>query len=109
MPDRGRRLLCEEKETALADLVAESGLDCDLFLQAFRSEEAGQETWQDFAIAQTAGIRGFPSLIAGIGEETEHSIVTLGFQPADRIIPPLERWLEILHASAPESMACKRT
>jgi hypothetical protein len=25
--------------------------------------------------------------------------VTMGYQPADRILPPLEKWLELLHQS----------
>jgi putative protein-disulfide isomerase len=71
-----------------------------MFLQAFRTDEAQQETWQDFAIAQKAGITGFPSLIAGVSEEVEYSIITLGYQPAERILPPLERWLEISRTGA---------
>jgi putative protein-disulfide isomerase len=87
-------------EAVLAELSSESGIDRSVFLQAFRNDEARQETWQDFAIAQKAGITGFPSLIAGVGEGTEYSIVTFGYQPADRILPPLERWLEISHTGA---------
>jgi putative protein-disulfide isomerase len=86
-------------EAILADLAAERGHSRDGFLQALRSNEAQQETWQDFAIAQKAGIRGFPCLIAGAGEGAEYSIVTMGYQPADRILPPLEKWLELLHQS----------
>jgi putative protein-disulfide isomerase len=87
-------------ESVLADLVAENDVDRGVFLQAFHSDEARQETWQDFAIAQKTGIRGFPSLIAGVGEGAEYSIVTFGYQPAERILPPLERWLEIIRTSA---------
>lgn len=86
-------------EGVLADLAAENGQDREGFLQAFRSEEIRQETWQDFAIAQKAGIRGFPCLLAGVGEGAEYSILTMGYQPAERILPPLENWLEILHQS----------
>jgi putative protein-disulfide isomerase len=87
-------------EAVLAEVSSETGIDRRMFLQAFRNDEARQETWQDFAIAQKAGITGFPSLIARVGEEVEYSIVTLGYQPADRILPPLERWLEISRTSA---------
>ncbi len=85
-------------EAILAELASGRGLDRDMFLRAFRSEEARQETWQDFAIAQKAGIEGFPSLIAGVGEGAEYSIVTIGYQPAERILPSLDRWLEITRA-----------
>jgi putative protein-disulfide isomerase len=87
-------------EAVLAELSSETGIDRRTFLQAFRTDEARQETWQDFAIAQKAGITGFPSLIARVDEEVEYSIVTLGYQPADRILPPLERWLEISRTCA---------
>ena len=81
-------------EEVLADLASGAGHDRSGFLDAFRSDEAKRETWTDFAISQKSGIRGFPTLIAGIGEGSEYAIVTNGYQPADRILPPLERWLE---------------
>ncbi|MBA3518584.1 MAG: hypothetical protein H0T75_13310 [Rhizobiales bacterium] len=59
-----------------------------------RDHEAKQETWADFAIAQRAGITGFPTLLAGYGDRAEYGIVTQGYQPADRIMPVLERWLQ---------------
>jgi putative protein-disulfide isomerase len=86
----------------LADVAAERGLDRDAFLQAFGSAEAKEATWTDFAIAQRAGITGFPTLLAGTAEGAPYTIVTQGFQPAERILPPLGRWLQALeHASAP--------
>ncbi len=63
------------------------------FLAAFGSDGAREETWTDFAIAQKAGIRGFPTLLGGVAEEGAYGIVTQGFQPAERILPVLERWL----------------
>ncbi len=78
----------------LADLVSGVDIDRATFLRDLRSDEARTETWHDFAITQRTGITGFPSLIAGIGEGTEYSAVSLGYQPEDCIIPPLESWLE---------------
>jgi putative protein-disulfide isomerase len=86
-------------EAVLAELASESGVDPSLFLHVFRSQEARQETWQEFAISQKAGISGFPSLIAGTGEGAEYSVVTFGYQPAERIVPALERWLEIIRTA----------
>ncbi len=80
----------------LANLAAEIGLDREEFVKAIQSEEAKQETWADFAIAQRAGITGFPTLLAGLGDAAEYAIVTQGYQPADRIVPVLERWLQDL-------------
>jgi putative protein-disulfide isomerase len=87
-------------EAVLAEVSSETGIDRRTFLQAFHDDAARQETWQDFAIAQKAGITGFPSLIAGVGEGAECGIATLGYQPADRILLPLEQWLEISRTGA---------
>jgi putative protein-disulfide isomerase len=81
-------------EEVLGDLAPDAGLDREEFVKAFRSEEAKQETWADFTIAQRAGITGFPTLLAGSQDSAEYGIVTQGYQPANRIIPVLERWLE---------------
>ena len=66
------------------------------FLEAFQSEDARQETWTDFAISQRAGVRGFPFLIAGTDEQAQYSIVTHGYQPAERVLPALEQWQEMV-------------
>jgi putative protein-disulfide isomerase len=83
-------------EAILADIAVARGLERAAFLEALRSSEARDEVWQDFATSQQAGIRGFPSLLAGPVEGAEYSIVTLGYQPAERILPPLERWMEVV-------------
>ena len=81
-------------EEILANLAAEIGLNREEFAKALRSEEAKQETWADFGIAQRAGVTGFPTLLAELGDRAEYGIVTQGYQPADRILPVLERWLQ---------------
>jgi putative protein-disulfide isomerase len=83
----------------LAELVSGIGLDRAAFLRDFHSEEAKKETWLDFAITQRTGITGFPSLILGFGEGAEYAVVSLGYQPEDRIIPPLESWLQTYNTS----------
>ncbi|HYG88513.1 MAG TPA: DsbA family protein [Azospirillum sp.] len=80
-------------EAVLADLAHRVGVDRDGFVNAFRSEDAKQETWRDYGISQQAGITGFPTLIAGDGGSTPYIAVTRGYQPADRILPLLEQWL----------------
>jgi putative protein-disulfide isomerase len=82
-------------EQVPADIAAQSGRDREVFLQAFRGEEAKQETWHDFASAQRAGITGFPTLMAGVGEGAPYTLVAQGYQPADCLIPPLTTWLEV--------------
>lgn len=85
-------------EQVLADLAADAGFDGDQFLQGLRSEEIRTETWQDFAIAQNAGVRGFPCLIAGTDEQAGYSLVTAGYQPAERVLPALRRFLQVTRA-----------
>ncbi len=76
----------------LAAIAAMSGLPAERFRAEMDSDAARQETLQDFAIAQRAGIRGFPTLIAGTVPSAPYALVTNGFQRADVILPALERW-----------------
>ncbi|HYH37125.1 MAG TPA: DsbA family protein [Azospirillum sp.] len=77
----------------LADLATALGIDRDGFLAAFETEDAKQETWRDYGISHQAGITGFPTLLAGPGGGAPYAAVTRGYQPAESIIPALERWL----------------
>lgn len=81
----------------LADLAAGLGFDRAEFLTSLAEESLRGETWQDFAISQQSGVTGFPTLIAGTGEDGEYALVTQGFQPAARILPALEEWLGAPH------------
>ncbi len=81
----------------LADLAGELGLEREAFLDALASEDLAQETRQDFAVAQGAGIQGFPTLIAGTGAGG-YALITQGFQPAARILPALDHWLHLRRA-----------
>lgn len=85
----------------LADLAERAGVGKPEFLEAFGSEEARQETWQDFAIAQRAGVRGFPCLIAGTEEGAPYGVITMGYRPAESVIPVIEGWLDGLPKDAP--------
>lgn len=75
----------------LADLVQTIGIGRDGFLDAFAGEEAKQETWRDYGISHQAGITGFPTLLAGEGGP--YLPLARGYQPVERIIPALDRWL----------------
>ena len=76
-------------EQVLADLAAEEGCDRDQFLRSFHSEETKTETLADFQTAQRAGVRGFPCLISGEDDRAEYSLVTMGYQPANRVLSAL--------------------
>ncbi len=77
----------------LTALAGEFGMAAAAFREAFDSQTVADETRGDFAIAQSAGIRGFPTLIAGLGDDNQYSLVTHGFQPGSRILPVLRQWL----------------
>ena len=85
----------------LAALAAELGMDAAAFAAEYATEAAARETWTDFATAQQAGIRGFPTLLAGGGQDAPYALVTHGFQPAARIVPALERWLARQQSGTP--------
>ena len=78
----------------LASLAGELGLDPEAFRDDFMDEAARRETWGDFVTAQNAGVRGFPTLIAGTGADNHYALVTHGFQCGAQILPALERWFE---------------
>ncbi len=77
----------------LAQLVAELGVSREGFLMQQDTVEARQETWRDYAISQRAGVTGFPTLVAGPGEEGVYGVVTRGYAPADQVLAVLEAWL----------------
>ncbi|HYF53940.1 MAG TPA: DsbA family protein [Salinarimonas sp.] len=79
--------------TALADLAEAAVIARGGFLAALGEEALREETWSDVATAQGAGIRGFPTLLAGAGPGQPYGIVTRGYQPPDRIITTLVTWL----------------
>ncbi len=77
----------------LATIAAEFGLEEDRFIQTWQSEEAIEETRQDFSVTYGSGVRGFPTLAAGTGKDEAYSLITRGYQSRDEIFPILERWL----------------
>ena len=83
----------------LADLATDLGIDREEFLTALASEEAKNETWSDYAISRGAGVTGFPTLIAGPNADGTYALVTHGFQPAEAVLPLVERWFELKLAS----------
>lgn len=92
----------------LAEQAVELGMDRTAFRDEFASEAALAETRGDFATAQSAGIRGFPTLIAGEGDDNQYALVTHGFQPDAHILPALEHWLgrETTNSSVSDGEAC---
>ena len=81
------------QDAVLADVAAEAGVEREMFFAELVSVEARRETQRDFMAAGRAGIRGFPTLLAGDG--TGHYLVVAnGYRPLDGLPQALERWLE---------------
>jgi putative protein-disulfide isomerase len=82
----------------LGDIVHEAGFNRAEFLAAFQSDSARADTQQDFAMCLDAGIRGFPTLLAGTdrqgpnGPERGYRIITRGFCALDDMAGALEQW-----------------
>lgn len=80
----------------LAGIAGALGVDAQTFRDEFASDAARNETRADFLLAQSAGVRGFPTLIAGPGAANPYALITHGYQPAERVIPFIERWVDSL-------------
>ena len=72
-------------------LVEGFDIDPEEFERRLESDETTRLTWNDFAEARSLGISGFPALLVSDG--VQHSAVTRGFMPADRLLPALSDWL----------------
>lgn len=81
------------QNAVLADVAAEAGVDREMFFAELVSQEAKKETQRDFMASQQAGIRGFPTLLAGDGTG-QYLVVTNGYRPLDGLPAALEKWLE---------------
>ncbi len=85
----------------IADVAEEAGFERAGFGAAFASPHVRNETFRDFLTAQSLGIYGFPTLIAG-SEERGYALLTNGYRPLEDLAEPLERWLA---AGAPVTKA----
>ncbi len=75
----------------LCRIAAEVGFDEDAFRKTFEDTDTMDETRRDFWLAQNTGVSGFPTLIAVDGGQAQ--AVTIGFSPAENIVPALAQWL----------------
>jgi putative protein-disulfide isomerase len=81
---------------ALADFAETFGLDRQTFAAAMETQEAKQETWRDYAIAQQAGVTGFPTLVMGPCADGAYVPITRGFAPTQTVLPAIGGLLEAL-------------
>jgi putative protein-disulfide isomerase len=83
----------------LAAIAVELEFSDAEFREAMLSDAARQETWADYALSQSAGVRGFPTLVAGTGRDNQYALVTQGFQPMGDVLSALRRWRASLAAA----------
>ncbi len=76
----------------LAALAAEAGADGASFAERFASDELRKTTLNDFRIAQSLGVTGFPTVV--VCEDANYAYLTKGCQPYEMLQPMLEGWLE---------------
>jgi putative protein-disulfide isomerase len=76
----------------IAGVAEEAGFDRAGFAEAFAAAETRNETFRDFVTAQSLGIHGFPTVIAG-SEEKGYALLTNGYRRLEDLAEPLERWL----------------
>jgi putative protein-disulfide isomerase len=81
------------KPEVQADIAAELGFDRDAFLAGLAEEALKQETWGDYAIAQRAGVTGFPTLIVGPNSDGTYAVAARGCQPAEGVVAGVDAWL----------------
>ena len=87
------------KAHVLAELAAEFGIDREDFAERLEAEDLKHETWRDYGASQRAGVKGFPTLIAGPNADGTFGLVTSGFQPAEQILPMIDKWVAGLRAA----------
>ena len=75
----------------IAAVAEEAGFERKKFADAFLAPDTRNDTFRDFLTAQQLGIHGFPTLIAG-SDEDGYALLTNGYQPAENLLEPLERW-----------------
>ncbi len=76
----------------LTNLAGFAGLDKDAFAETFAAGNMIDATLDDFRLARTLGINGFPAVI--VKDTSGYGLLTLGYRSYDTLEPVLESWLE---------------
>lgn len=66
------------------------GVQGDAFKAAFESDAVRQETLEDFAWCQQAGVTGFPTVV--LREDRHMGALTVGYRQFDDLKPTLDAW-----------------
>jgi putative protein-disulfide isomerase len=77
----------------LAEIAGGLGLGAARFAADLAADDVREETWGDYATAQNAGVRGFPTLIIGRNADGTYALVTRGFNAAGAVMANIDAWL----------------
>lgn len=87
----------ENKDTNISSTFSEVakryGVDENLFLEKFNSEEMKNKVREDFLFSQNMGVRGFPTVALKIGED--FYLISNGYMEADNLIEKINKRLGI--------------
>jgi len=82
------------------DLVEGLDVDTEAFMAVFESDAATEETWADFSLVQSWGVRGFPTLLVRTGDSLTR--IASGYSTADDLEIGLTQVLSPTGAAACE-------
>lgn len=88
-------------DVVLARLAEEFGIERNIFLERFHSEEMKRKTNQGFQFSRQLGVQGFPTLLTL--ENGNAKVITRGFQDYDSLKVIVENWLSNLNVYAANS------
>ncbi|WP_339786274.1 DsbA family protein [uncultured Imperialibacter sp.] len=83
--------------TVYEELAAQFGLDPKAFIEKFESEEMKYQTTQDFQWSNSAGVKGFPTVV--LKNDQGYYLVSNGFRPLDEV----EKVIETIQGMAKEA------
>lgn len=79
------------KLETFVEYADKEGIDKNAFAEAFDSEEAKQETINDFTWCQQSGVTGFPTVV--LREDDTLAALSVGYQPFESLEPILDAWV----------------
>ena len=76
----------------LTALARDFGVDADAFADRFESEEMRHATIEDFQLARSLGVTGFPTVV--VKDDEGYAYLTVGYQPYEHLGAVLDAWLD---------------
>ncbi|WOK04669.1 DsbA family protein [Imperialibacter roseus] len=83
--------------TVHEELAVQFGLDPKAFIEKFESEEMKYQTTQDFQWSNSAGVKGFPTVV--LKNDQGYYLISNGFRPLDEV----EKVIETIQGMAKEA------